>query len=61
MGAEESAVGKRTIILQWYVIGEFHGREDHSTAGLLGDIRGRPNAEDLAKVGRDAAAVARLL
>ncbi len=45
------------VLDRWYVVGEFHGREDHSTVGLLGDIRGRPNAEDLAKIRSDAAAI----
>jgi hypothetical protein len=35
---------------KWYIVGEFHGREDLSTGGRLGDTRGRPNAEDLADV-----------
>jgi flavodoxin len=32
---------------KWYTIGQFHGREDMSTLGRLGDIRGRPNQQDL--------------
>lgn len=35
---------------EWYEVGEFHGWETGSTKGRLGDIRGRPNAEDLALV-----------
>ena len=35
---------------EWYEVGEFHGWEDGSTRGRLGDIRGRPSAEDLALV-----------
>mgnify|MGYP006300616263 CR=1 FL=1 len=38
---------------EWYIVGEFHGREDASTQGRLGDIRGRPNEEDLARIRRD--------
>ena len=38
---------------EWYVVGEFHGRELLSTKGKLGDIRGRPNSQDLAKVEND--------
>jgi len=38
---------------EWHVVGEFHGREEMSTSGRLGDIRGRPNAEDLAQVKRN--------
>jgi hypothetical protein len=35
------------VMAEWYVVGEFHGRPDHSTEGKLGDIRGRPNEQDL--------------
>jgi flavodoxin I len=35
---------------EWYIVGEFHGWKKGSTNGKLGDIRGRPNAEDLARV-----------
>ena len=35
---------------KWYIVGEFHKREDLSTKGVLGDIRGRPNEQDLAEV-----------
>jgi flavodoxin I len=35
---------------EWYIVGEFHGWKKGSTKGKLGDIRGRPNAEDLARV-----------
>jgi len=35
---------------EWYVVGEFHGWKEGSTRGKLGDIRGRPNAEDLARI-----------
>ena len=43
---------------EWCVIGEFHGNEPASTVGKLGDIRGRPNEQDLMKVEND---VVRLL
>jgi flavodoxin len=38
------------ILDEWYEVGEFHGWEEGNTKGLLGDITGRPNAEDLALV-----------
>ncbi|MFA5309493.1 MAG: flavodoxin domain-containing protein [Dehalococcoidales bacterium] len=38
------------VAAKWYLVGEFHGREDMSTQGRLGDIRGRPNREDLDNV-----------
>ena len=42
------------VAAEWYIIGEFHGDEEASTTGRLGDIRGRPNQQDLAKVKSDA-------
>jgi hypothetical protein len=38
------------VVAEWYVVSEFHGREDMSTLGRLGDIRGKPTIEDLAKI-----------
>jgi multimeric flavodoxin WrbA len=43
-----------TVLDEWYVVGEFHGSDEASTKGRLGDIRGRPNEEDLRKVKQDA-------
>jgi hypothetical protein len=42
-----------TVLDEWYVVGEYHGSEESSTKGRLGDIRGRPNEEDLRKVKQD--------
>jgi flavodoxin len=42
-----------TVLDEWYVLGEFHGSEEKSTKGRMGDIRGRPNEEDLRKVKQD--------
>ena len=39
-----------TVEDEWYIIGEYHGNEDRSTKGKLGDIRGRPNERDLDEV-----------
>ncbi len=47
-----------TVLDEWYVIGEFHGSEVNSTQGRLGDIRGRPNEEDLKKIREGAAKIA---
>jgi flavodoxin len=33
-----------------YVVGEFRGWQEANTMGRLGDIRGRPNADDLSRV-----------
>jgi flavodoxin len=38
---------------EWYVVGEFRGWEEANTMGKLGDIRGRPNEEDLSRVRSD--------
>jgi hypothetical protein len=35
---------------EWYVVGEFRGWQEANTKGRLGDIRGRPNADDLSRV-----------
>ena len=47
-----------TVLDAWYVVGEFHGSEEASTKGRLGDIRGRPSEEDLCKAKQDAMRVA---
>jgi hypothetical protein len=49
------------VVGELYVPGEFHGREDLSTQGRLGDIRGKPTAEDLAKIKKDAQQLAESL
>ena len=46
------------VIDEWYIIGEFHGSEEASTQGRLGDIRGRPSHEDLTQVTENARALA---
>ncbi|MBN1936077.1 MAG: flavodoxin domain-containing protein [Anaerolineae bacterium] len=46
---------------EWYVVGEFHGSEERSTQGPLGDIRGRPNEADLAQIKRQAVKLAERL
>ena len=50
-----------TILGEWYVVGEFHGSLEASTKGRLGDIRGRPNEEDLRAIKLDAIQVANKL
>ena len=42
-----------TVLDEWYIVGEYHGSEEKSTLGRLGDIRGRPNEKDLHKVKQD--------
>ncbi len=50
-----------TVRGEWYVVGEFHGSEEASTMGRLGDIRGRPNEDDLRRVRQDVARLVRAL
>jgi hypothetical protein len=38
------------VAAKWYIVGEFRGRAGLSTMGRLGDIRGRPNEQDLDEV-----------
>jgi flavodoxin len=45
------------VTAKWYVVGEFHGHEDLSTQGRLGDIRGRPNRRDLDEVESNVSAL----
>lgn len=47
------------VVDEWYVVGEFHGNLDNSTHGRLGDIRGRPTADELARIEHQAAAAVR--
>jgi hypothetical protein len=47
-----------TVLDEWYVVGEYHGSEEASTQGRLGDIRGRPSDEDLSKVKQAATRLA---
>ena len=49
------------VVGEWYVVGEFHGREDMSTLGRLGDIRGKPTADELEKIKKDAGQIAKRL
>lgn len=49
------------ILAEWYVLCEFHGRLDLSTQGRMGDIRGKPSAEELAKIQRDAETIGKTL
>jgi flavodoxin len=49
------------VAAKCYIVGEFHGREDLSTLGRLGDIRGRPNQEDLAEVQSNVSALIKSL
>jgi flavodoxin len=50
-----------SIVGEWYIVGEFHGRLDMSTLGRLGDIRGKPTVDELAKIKKDAEQIAKSL
>jgi flavodoxin len=54
MGQLFEHIGFR-VAAEWCVVGEFHSSEANSTKGRLGDIRGRPNEADLARVKADVA------
>ena len=43
-----------TVVDEWYVLSEYHGSEERSTKGRMGDIRGKPTEEDLQKIRMDA-------
>ena len=49
------------ILGEWYVVGEFHGSlvKRQAPKDGLGDIRGRPNVEDLRAIKLDAIQVAK--
>ncbi len=49
------------VLEEMYVLCEFVGREDLSTQGRMGDIRGKPTAEELEKVKSDAQKLAQRL
>jgi hypothetical protein len=49
------------VLDEWYIVGEYHGNEEASTRGCLGDIRGRPTEEDLRRVRERTTSLARRL
>jgi hypothetical protein len=49
------------VVDEWYIVGEYHGNEEASTRGCLGDIRGRPTDEDLRRLRERATSLARRL
>jgi multimeric flavodoxin WrbA len=69
--AEATPVGKEigqyfehigfSVIDEWYILSEFHGSLEHSTLGRLGDIRGKPTAEQLRVVKEDAIRLGKLI
>jgi len=43
-----------TVVDEWYVLSEFHGSEENSTLGRMGNIKGLPSAEDLKRIRESA-------
>ena len=43
-----------TVLDEWYVLSEFIGNLENSTLGRMGDIRGLPSKEDLARIATQA-------
>jgi flavodoxin len=41
------------VIDEWYILSEFHGSLENSTIGRMGDVRGKPTAEELQKITQD--------
>lgn len=39
-----------TVLDEWYVLSEFHGSEENSTKGRMGDIKGKPISDDIAEI-----------
>lgn len=49
------------VVDEWYILGEYHGSEERSTGGRMGDIKGKPGTEDLEKIVKDAESLAKRL
>jgi flavodoxin len=49
------------VIDEWYVLSEYHGSQENSTIGRLGDIRGKPTVEQLQVVEDDAKRIGKIL
>lgn len=43
-----------TIAAEWYVLSEFHGSKEANRQGRLGDLRGKPTAEQLQGIKEEA-------
>lgn len=50
-----------TVIDEWYVLSEFHGSEENSTQGRMGNIKGLPSKDDLERLKSSAFNLARRL
>ncbi|MFP3950538.1 MAG: flavodoxin family protein [Candidatus Bathyarchaeia archaeon] len=47
------------VLDKWYILSEYHGSEERSTQGRMGDIRGLPSEDDLRKIREDSEKIAR--
>lgn len=43
-----------TVVDEWYILSEFHGSEENSTLGRMGNIKGLPSEEDLKRIKESA-------
>jgi len=43
-----------TILDEWYILSEYRGWKEGNTKGRMGDIRGKPNQDDLQKIRKKA-------
>lgn len=43
-----------SVVDEWYILSEFIGSQEHSTKGRMGDIRGLPSEQDLARLKQSA-------
>ena len=49
------------IMGEWYTVGEFHGRNELSSNGRLGNIIGRPDENDLAEIEKNVKELAKTI
>jgi multimeric flavodoxin WrbA len=49
-----------TVLAEWYVLSEFHGSKESNTQGRLGDLRGKPTAEQLQVIKDDATRICKM-
>ena len=49
------------VVDEWYILSEFHGSEENSTLGRMGDIRGLPSEKDLERIRMAASNLAKRL
>jgi flavodoxin len=50
-----------TILDEWYILSEYRGWKEGNTKGRMGDIRGKPNQDDLVKIRKNAEKIGKKL